>query len=199
VVSGQRPSPEPGRGSALNLQAWLRPLQQALQLEADRGFGNLQGRREPFQAFLSRELRQAPIPLAPHQASLLSQLAEHYDRYLDLTEAQRQNLVRRTRQGLHELQRALEPERPAAPPRLRLLPDPAAVCAAPRPGAGAGAGPGAKLHVLGALNNGVTVEEIRETLIHATAYCGIPAGLESFKTAHEVLIAQGAIPAPTQP
>jgi 4-carboxymuconolactone decarboxylase len=56
-----------------------------------------------------------------------------------------------------------------------------------------------KLHVLGALNNGVTVEEIRETLIHATAYCGIPAGLEAFKTAHEVLIAQGAIPAPTQP
>ena len=32
-----------------------------------------------------------------------------------------------------------------------------------------------KLHVEGALNNGVTVEEIRAALLHATAYCGIPA------------------------
>lgn len=44
-----------------------------------------------------------------------------------------------------------------------------------------------RLHVKGALNNGVTVEEIRETLIHATVYCGIPAGLDAFKAAHEVL------------
>ena len=132
MVSGQCPPPEPGSGSALKLQAWLRPLQQALQLEADRGFGNLQGRREPFQAFLSRELRQVPIPLVAHQAALLSQLAEHYDGYAALSQAQRQSLVRRTRQGLHELQRALEPVRPPAPPRLRLLPDAAAVGSTPR-------------------------------------------------------------------
>jgi 4-carboxymuconolactone decarboxylase len=50
-----------------------------------------------------------------------------------------------------------------------------------------------KLHVRGALNNGVTVEEIREALIHATSYCGIPAGLEAFKAAHEVLVAEGAL------
>jgi 4-carboxymuconolactone decarboxylase len=50
-----------------------------------------------------------------------------------------------------------------------------------------------KLHVRGALANGVTVEEIKETLIHATAYCGIPAGLEAFKSAHETLLAEGAL------
>lgn len=50
-----------------------------------------------------------------------------------------------------------------------------------------------KLHVKGALTNGVTVEEIKEILIHATAYCGIPAGLEAFKAAHEVLKAEGAL------
>jgi 4-carboxymuconolactone decarboxylase len=50
-----------------------------------------------------------------------------------------------------------------------------------------------KLHVKGALNNGVTVEEIKATLLHATAYSGIPAGLEAFKAAHEVLIKEGAI------
>ena len=54
--------------------------------------------------------------------------------------------------------------------------------------------PEVKLHVKGALNNGVTVDEIKATLLHATAYCGIPAGLDAFKAAHEVLIAEGAIP-----
>lgn len=50
-----------------------------------------------------------------------------------------------------------------------------------------------KLHVKGALANGLTVDEIKEILIHATAYCGIPAGLEAFKAAHEVLKAEGAL------
>lgn len=52
-----------------------------------------------------------------------------------------------------------------------------------------------KLHVKGALANGVSVEEIRAVLLHATAYCGIPAGLEAFKAAHEVLLKEGALPA----
>ncbi|HZV20926.1 MAG TPA: carboxymuconolactone decarboxylase family protein [Hyphomicrobiales bacterium] len=50
-----------------------------------------------------------------------------------------------------------------------------------------------KLHVKGALTNGLTVQEIKEILLHATVYCGIPAGLEAFKAAHEVLKAEGAL------
>ncbi len=50
-----------------------------------------------------------------------------------------------------------------------------------------------KLHVKGALTNGVSVEEIKEILLHATVYCGIPAGLEAFKAAHEVLKAEGVL------
>ena len=50
-----------------------------------------------------------------------------------------------------------------------------------------------KLHVKGALANGVSVDEIKEILLHATVYCGIPAGLDAFKAAHEVLKAEGAI------
>ncbi len=53
--------------------------------------------------------------------------------------------------------------------------------------------PEVKLHVKGALANGVTVDEIKATLCHASAYCGIPAALDAFKAAHEVLIAEGAI------
>ncbi len=55
--------------------------------------------------------------------------------------------------------------------------------------------PEIKLHVKGALANGVSVDEIKEVLIHASVYCGIPAGLDAFKAAHEVLVAEGALPA----
>lgn len=50
-----------------------------------------------------------------------------------------------------------------------------------------------KLHVKGALANGVSVDEIKEILLHATVYCGIPAGLDAFKAAHEALKAEGAV------
>jgi 4-carboxymuconolactone decarboxylase len=44
-----------------------------------------------------------------------------------------------------------------------------------------------KLHVLGALLNGCTVEEIQEVLLHSTVYCGVPAGVEVFRAAKEVI------------
>ena len=50
-----------------------------------------------------------------------------------------------------------------------------------------------KLHVRGAVNNGVTVDEIKEILMHATIYCGIPAGLDAFKAANEVLLQMGVL------
>ncbi|HEY2223930.1 carboxymuconolactone decarboxylase family protein [Actinomycetospora sp.] len=43
------------------------------------------------------------------------------------------------------------------------------------------------VHVRGAITNGATVEEIQETLLHATVYCGAPAGLEAFRVAERVL------------
>jgi 4-carboxymuconolactone decarboxylase len=43
------------------------------------------------------------------------------------------------------------------------------------------------VHVRGAITNGATVEEIQETLLHATVYCGAPAGLEAFRVAEKVL------------
>ena len=53
--------------------------------------------------------------------------------------------------------------------------------------------PEVKLHVRGAINNGVTVDEIKEALLHATVYCGIPAGLDAFKAANEVLKEMGKV------
>ena len=55
--------------------------------------------------------------------------------------------------------------------------------------------PELKLHVRGALTNGVTVDEIKEILVQATIYCGVPAGLDAFKAANEVLKEAGKVKA----
>lgn len=47
-----------------------------------------------------------------------------------------------------------------------------------------------RAHVNGALNNGCTVEEIKEVLLQTIIYCGLPAGLESIRIAEEVFAAR---------
>lgn len=44
-------------------------------------------------------------------------------------------------------------------------------------------------HVRGALNNGVSEEEIQEVLLQALIYCGAPAALESFRIAEQAISA----------
>ena len=48
-----------------------------------------------------------------------------------------------------------------------------------------------KLHVRGALNNGVTREELQEIFLHASVYCGFPAAVDAFRNAAEVVDAPG--------
>jgi 4-carboxymuconolactone decarboxylase len=43
-----------------------------------------------------------------------------------------------------------------------------------------------KLHVAGALRNGVTKDEIKEVFLQVAVYCGVPAGIDSFRIAREV-------------
>jgi len=43
-----------------------------------------------------------------------------------------------------------------------------------------------KMHVAGALRNGVTRDEIREVFMAVAIYCGVPAGVDSFRVAREV-------------
>ena len=49
------------------------------------------------------------------------------------------------------------------------------------------------IYVKGALRTGVTVEEIREVLLHTIPYCGTPAGRQAFQAAHRTLVAEGAL------
>jgi 4-carboxymuconolactone decarboxylase len=43
-----------------------------------------------------------------------------------------------------------------------------------------------RMHIEGALRNGVTREEIREIFLQVAIYCGVPAGIDSFRIAREV-------------
>lgn len=43
------------------------------------------------------------------------------------------------------------------------------------------------VHVRGARRNGLSELEIREAILHATAYCGVPAGVDAMKVAEKVL------------
>lgn len=44
-----------------------------------------------------------------------------------------------------------------------------------------------KMHVRGAINNGVTVDELKELILQSAIYCGFPAALTAYKDAEEVL------------
>jgi 4-carboxymuconolactone decarboxylase len=47
-----------------------------------------------------------------------------------------------------------------------------------------------KIHVRGALNNGVTIAELQEIFMHSSVYCGFPAAVDAFRTASEVIDAK---------
>ena len=48
-----------------------------------------------------------------------------------------------------------------------------------------------KLHLKGAINNGLTKDEIRELLMQTAIYCGVPAAIDSFRCAKEVFAEMG--------
>ncbi|MFL1464999.1 4-carboxymuconolactone decarboxylase [Marinobacter sp. HN1S83] len=50
-----------------------------------------------------------------------------------------------------------------------------------------------RLHVRGAINNGMSVDEIREVLMQTAIYCGVPAAIDAFRQARDVLSEMGEI------
>ncbi len=50
-----------------------------------------------------------------------------------------------------------------------------------------------RMHLRGALNNGCTVEEIRETVLQTAVYCGLPTAIEATKAAEELLKEEGRL------
>lgn len=70
--------------------------------------------------------------------------------------------------------------RPGLDRRVRSLVTIAMLCALNRPHE-------LRIHLVGALNNGCSAEEIREVFTHAVAYCGFPAAIDALRAAEEVL------------
>jgi 4-carboxymuconolactone decarboxylase len=56
-----------------------------------------------------------------------------------------------------------------------------------------------KLHLRGALTNGLTREEVRECLLQTVVYCGAPAALDAFRTARDVFSASSTSPPSSPP
>ena len=120
MAAGHQPSPASAEPAALD--PWLQPLQQALELEAARGFANLKGRQSCFSAFLAQQLLQGPQGLPAAELERVLALREGFLRYDELSLARRQSLVRQCRERLHALRQAHRPVLAVAPPRLRLVP-----------------------------------------------------------------------------
>ena len=120
MAAGHQPSPASAEPAAL--EPWLQPLQQALELEAARGFANLKGRQSCFSAFLAQQLQQGPQGLPAAELERVLALREGFLRYDELSLARRQSLVRQCRERLHALRQAHRPVLAVAPPRLRLVP-----------------------------------------------------------------------------
>lgn len=53
------------------------------------------------------------------------------------------------------------------------------------------------LHIKGAINNGLSKQEIQEILLQTAVYCGVPAGMEAFKAARVAFTELGSQPSTT--
>jgi len=69
--------------------------------------------------------------------------------------------------------------RPGLERKIRSFLNLAMICALNRPHE-------LKLHIRGAINNGLTKDEIKEVFLQAAIYCGVPAAIDSFRIANEV-------------
>ena len=102
------------------LEAWSRPLQQACQLELDRGCPDMKGRQETYSGFVTRMLATPPALCAAAERKKLEELGLRFAAYGTLSEAGRRQLVARLRRELHQLRSDRQPTAPIAPPGLRL-------------------------------------------------------------------------------
>lgn len=92
---------------------WTR-LQQALSVEAERGFTDLVGRQYRFSEFLRVSLSQPPQELPEIDRRRWTEIGDQFSRYTTLTQSGRQSLVADTRQFLLQMQRVAE--KVSAPP-----------------------------------------------------------------------------------
>jgi 4-carboxymuconolactone decarboxylase len=50
-----------------------------------------------------------------------------------------------------------------------------------------------RVHARGAINNGLSTDEIKEVFLQTAIYCGVPAAMDSFRIANEVFVELGLV------
>lgn len=119
------------------------------------------------------------------EAGLAQRRAVLGDEYVERSLANADDFTRPLQELVTEMCWGTIWTRPGLPPKMRSLLNIGLLAALNRPNE-------LRLHVGGALRNGCTKEEIQEVLLQVTVYCGIPAGVDSFRVAAEVLREAGA-------
>ena len=83
---------------------WIRSLQQAIAVEVDHGFTDIQGRKHKFSSFVSASLLTCPsVDIPEQEICKLKELALNYDRYPSMSINLRRRLIAQTRQSLQDL------------------------------------------------------------------------------------------------
>ena len=86
------------------LIAWIRSLQQALTVEVDHGFTDIQGRNDKFSFFVSGYLLKCPsLVVNENDLSKLKKLSFNYEKYPSMSTEDRRKLIVTTRKTLHDL------------------------------------------------------------------------------------------------
>ncbi len=97
----------PMTSSPSSFPDWKR-LQQALAVEAERGFNNLKGNRHQFSEFLVLSFQQTPETFLATDQVRWKEVGDRFTTYNDLSYAQRQHLVAETRRLLYQLRKNYE-------------------------------------------------------------------------------------------
>ncbi|XTZ12283.1 MAG: ATP-dependent DNA helicase RecG, partial [cyanobacterium endosymbiont of Rhopalodia inflata] len=100
------------------LSDWIR-LDKSLSIEAESGYTDLQGNQYRFSEFLCLNFNKTPPPgTSASDHSRWQGFAVKYAQYPQLYLSQRQSLISKTRQFLHELKLSLETASESLPPKL---------------------------------------------------------------------------------
>ncbi len=103
------------------LKTWIRSLQQALTVEVDHGFTNIQGRTSKFSYFVSGYLLSIPsIAFSENDLSKLKKLALDYERYSNMSIDERRIIIAKTRHALHDLYKYQEGEKKVDSRKLKI-------------------------------------------------------------------------------
>tara|TARA_Y100001968_G_scaffold41189_4_gene31306 strand:+ start:8169 stop:10706 length:2538 start_codon:yes stop_codon:yes gene_type:complete len=103
-----------------SFEDWKRPLQQALMIEADTGFNNLQGRKEFFHSFVVRQLLHPPESLSADSVDILNARSKDFVAYPNSPETVRRREVVALRKFIQSLSSQYDERKSLKPISLNL-------------------------------------------------------------------------------